>query len=489
MIQIIVVDDELLSRAGIQSLFDGVGNIIVAGSFGTAEEALSYLEHYPVDVVLTDIEMSDMDGLDFAQRVKERHYASAVIIISSHDNFDYAKEAISIGVDGYMLKHEINQKMLVDEIEHVITRTAPLVNVLRPVPELKHEPLVGIRRLVVLHFLSQDDQNSSMLGHLLEGVISAFHQAELTLPLGKDPYVVFAFPSHKPKEERQTQLMQILQTIGERLQEYTNHACIFGVSPWFADDADISLHIKQATIATQFYFYHPGNQVFLSTQPRTPFPTVIFSSNRFLLDDGMFVFFTQLSVFLSSAEQCAMEPKLVKEQLVRSIGIFLFQIKQQCCLENASWSKWNIEQVCLASISIAENTKDLQQNLYNNLSKFRDSLIGVKSQDNISFVIEAINQNPAQKFSLEKLARIGCTSIPSLCRKFRERCGMTVVSYIQKKRIEMVRNLLMNQDLSLDVIAEKTGFSNTNYLSRVFKNVQGETITAYLRHKEKKPMK
>ena len=65
MIRIIIVDDEILSRIGLQSFLDGKEGIVVSGIFGEAEEALHFLEENMVDVVLTDIEMADMDGLEF----------------------------------------------------------------------------------------------------------------------------------------------------------------------------------------------------------------------------------------------------------------------------------------------------------------------------------------------------------------------------------------------------------------------------------------
>ena len=58
MIRIIIVDDEILSRIGLQSFLDGKEGIVVSGIFGEAEEALHFLEENVVDIVLTDIEMA-----------------------------------------------------------------------------------------------------------------------------------------------------------------------------------------------------------------------------------------------------------------------------------------------------------------------------------------------------------------------------------------------------------------------------------------------
>lgn len=60
MIRIIIVDDEILSRIGLQSFLDGKEGIVVSGIFGEAEEALHFLEENMVDVVLTDIEFAPL---------------------------------------------------------------------------------------------------------------------------------------------------------------------------------------------------------------------------------------------------------------------------------------------------------------------------------------------------------------------------------------------------------------------------------------------
>ena len=95
MIRIIIVDDEILSRIGLQSFLDGKEGIIVSGVFGEAMDAIKFLEENIVDVVLTDIEMAEIDGLKFIQHIREKHLAAGVIIVSCHDDFSYAQQALA----------------------------------------------------------------------------------------------------------------------------------------------------------------------------------------------------------------------------------------------------------------------------------------------------------------------------------------------------------------------------------------------------------
>ena len=124
MIRIIIVDDEILSRIGLQSFLDGKEGIVVSGIFGEAEEALHFLEENVVDIVLTDIEMAEMDGLSFIREIRERRLAPGVIIVSCHEDFSYAQRAISLGTDSYILKQSLTEKTLIQEVKNVYEKTA-----------------------------------------------------------------------------------------------------------------------------------------------------------------------------------------------------------------------------------------------------------------------------------------------------------------------------------------------------------------------------
>ena len=103
MIRIIIVDDEVLSRVGIRSFFDEERDIEVVKTFGMAAEAIIFLQKNKVDIVITDIEMADINGLDFIQTIREQDLADGVIIVSCHSDFSYAQRAIENGTNSYVL--------------------------------------------------------------------------------------------------------------------------------------------------------------------------------------------------------------------------------------------------------------------------------------------------------------------------------------------------------------------------------------------------
>ena len=105
MYSVFVVDDEVLVREGLRKKIDWEGNgFTFAGEAGDGEIALSMIQEIKPEILITDIRMPFMDGLELARNVKKIQPWIRIIILSGHDEFDYAKKAISIGVEDYILK-------------------------------------------------------------------------------------------------------------------------------------------------------------------------------------------------------------------------------------------------------------------------------------------------------------------------------------------------------------------------------------------------
>lgn len=105
MYSVFVVDDEVLVREGLRKKIDWESSgFVFAGEAGDGEIALSMIQEIKPEILITDIRMPFMDGLELARSVKKIQPWIRIIILSGHDEFDYAKKAISIGVEDYILK-------------------------------------------------------------------------------------------------------------------------------------------------------------------------------------------------------------------------------------------------------------------------------------------------------------------------------------------------------------------------------------------------
>lgn len=117
-IQVALVDDHQLFRSGISFIIDDTEDIEVAFEASNGQEFLNYLMEYQPDVVLMDINMPVMDGVEATRSALEKFPELKVLILSMFGEIDYYNTMIDIGVKGFILK-DIDNEELIDAIRKV----------------------------------------------------------------------------------------------------------------------------------------------------------------------------------------------------------------------------------------------------------------------------------------------------------------------------------------------------------------------------------
>lgn len=102
MYQLIIVDDEVTIAEGVANLFPWREIGFAAKAFCDSTEAMKYIQNNHVDVVMSDIEMPQINGLELARQVSKK--GTKVVIISSHQNYEYFRSAIQLNVADFLLK-------------------------------------------------------------------------------------------------------------------------------------------------------------------------------------------------------------------------------------------------------------------------------------------------------------------------------------------------------------------------------------------------
>ena len=122
MYRVLIIDDEKFIRKSIRNRIDweafGITEIEEAGN---GEEALALMDSFRPQIVLVDIRMPRMDGLAFITEAKKKHPGTDYVIMSAYSDFSYAKTAISLGVEAYLLK-PVNKKELEELLRKILHR-------------------------------------------------------------------------------------------------------------------------------------------------------------------------------------------------------------------------------------------------------------------------------------------------------------------------------------------------------------------------------
>jgi DNA-binding NarL/FixJ family response regulator len=114
-IKILLVDDQVLFREGLETLLSVYEDIRVVGGVSTGEEALSAARKHQPDVILMDVRMPVLNGVQATRRLKQTQPGCRVIVLTTFDDDEYVFDALRAGAVGYLLK-DVDTKQLVEAI-------------------------------------------------------------------------------------------------------------------------------------------------------------------------------------------------------------------------------------------------------------------------------------------------------------------------------------------------------------------------------------
>jgi DNA-binding NarL/FixJ family response regulator len=119
VIRVLLVDDHAILRDGIASILSTAEGIEVVGGCSSGEEAINMYSEYNPDVILMDIMMKGMTGLEATRWIKEQNASIKVIIISSEIRKEFVSSGIKCGIDGYLPK-DVEKAVLIEAIRTVV---------------------------------------------------------------------------------------------------------------------------------------------------------------------------------------------------------------------------------------------------------------------------------------------------------------------------------------------------------------------------------
>ncbi|MDO5975095.1 response regulator transcription factor [Flavivirga jejuensis] len=112
MIHIVLADDHVLVRDGIKALLEDEQGIAVIDEASNGKEALEVLERTKPDLLIVDIRMPELNGIEVVTEVSKKHKKVRTLVLSMHDSEEYVIKAIQAGADGYLLKGASKEEFL-----------------------------------------------------------------------------------------------------------------------------------------------------------------------------------------------------------------------------------------------------------------------------------------------------------------------------------------------------------------------------------------
>ena len=496
MIRVVLVDDEILARLGLRTFLESEKDIRVEGEFSCAKDALCFLAAKGrADIVITDIEMAGLSGLELIRRLRQSNGAAGVIIVSCHDNFAYAKAAIAAGVDAYLLKQEISAAQLISAVRDIYAKKArDAYSPEEPTSSLPGETDRALVHAVGAFDLTSESRqengfarvNEAMLLHLCESIVKQHNLGVLLHPFKHDPFFLFSFDATSEESCRREKIEVFARMLSDTVRFYTNYDLSLGVSEWFQDMKEVRDQFDCAQETVSLLFYQDNHLCRFYTDRQTlQMPRLALVPDGFLDEGGMACFRAEMHRFLAQCQAEQQPVSLVRQTLVFTISQFVWRVLQEYHFPDALKQRWNN---CFAFKEIIDSSADpaqLEERLCSMVKQFQVELLTQLKTDEFQLVLQYIHAHPEQKLSLSEFADMSCMSITSFCRRFKQKTNMTLIQYINHRKIDEVRRLLA-EHRTLEEIADTVGFLNVNYMIRVFKKIVGQTITEYRKTEDSK---
>ncbi|GAB6989253.1 response regulator [Paenibacillus pini] len=522
MYKVMIVDDEMLARVGIKSLIRWEDNgFIVAGEAENGKKAYEWLIENPVDIVITDIKMPIMNGIELICNVREIHPEIKFIVLSSFDDYEYVREALKNGAEDYFIKLQMEPDKLLDQLKKIAEKLDH-ENVEKK--QTSENNRIRNKELVLLREKLLKDLAYGWI-HTESEYLQRTREAELDLPTGFKISLMFhtdgmevyerygddevhllnyailnilneisseyknSFPvSTHPKEflvlyfvnpnldieQTLEQAYHLADTMKFALKKYLNFSVSIAVSEPVQTFLDIKHSYKQATEALSLrYAYSDGSTISYRD---------IKSLNRTLESTEITKEIRNLELSLNRYE----DNNVIKvmgniRRLLGNLNVHSLDSLKVYCAPIAFLlaSRWGED----ASVWMDTHLKLMDKcNTKSDMMKWLERLqeawvegTGSLSDNSrlINSAMRFIIRNYSNSVTLESVAEFLQLSPSYLSNLFKKETGQNFIDYLTNIRIEQSKKLLRTTELKIYEIGHMVGYENEHYFSRVFKKVVG----------------
>lgn len=525
MYKVLIVEDEVFVRLGIRMSVEWEKlDMQVIADVSNGQQALEIYEREHPDIVLTDIRMPIMDGMELIRRIRENDLETRIVILSCLEEFQLVREAISIGVSDYILKLTMTQedmeKILLKvrtELEAMRGRRNPRENVSleekkRGLLDLFYYDVYDsttvkkkINRLslpfgeknLLVAVLEVDDyeklQNrfkdeygmlvSSAISNVLTELMEEYGKGFLIEERDVSYILIAEHAQMSQKAEAEHAFFQFLAKIQKTLNMYFQTSVSIGISQMFDGYENLRTMYGQCRFCLSRKFYHsPGELLLYSEEKRKDTETAVRAAMRRLyVENGKeerlkALAETGMEMFHNVPEPDSMI-RFFKNLVGEEVNHVVMDKQKRFGLTGEYVQR--MERVETLG-QLLDTFHELRYELYENPD-------AQKMNKTVASIMQYISAHYGQNMPLEQIAGAVELSPNYICSLFKKETGVNLYQYIMEFRINRAKELLLSTNLKSYEIAEKTGFTDESYFSRSFKKVTGQSPVEFRRsvfHKE-----
>lgn len=524
MYNVLIVDDEKIVRIALKTIINWEDNgFRIVGEAKDGINALEVIKKNKIDIVITDLKMPNMDGIELIKCLQDKGYNGKILVLSNYDDYNLVREAMKMGASDYLLKVVIEEEEFLQSLKQIahqldkdktmslakekitennlIVKEAFLKNLImnkyskREITENIHKLDIKFNEEgnIVLFVFIDKMRSPEIKKRIKDKKMFEMSIINIISELVKDPYdgevigleyrdFVVIIPVNNTWNNLDERMKQLSCDISEMIQTYLNVTSSIAIGN-LCDGAGIPEMVKKCRNAINYKFYF-GHKSIIKLDD--------------INYDNIIVKQDYSSVLIQLKENLRMG------EIEKNIDIF------DDIFEKAKTEKWNpyhFKKVMsviidnLVSILVEIGEKDIlyidaNKNILQNsetIEEYRQNVINLmegickriehiynsKYRKEVSMAIEYIKQNLDKKLSLKIIAEKINMNESYMSRIFKNETGESLIKFINHMKIEKAKEIIRNSDDMIKEVAESVGISDQFYFDRIFKKHVGMSPSQY----------
>lgn len=497
MYQAVIVDDEPFVVEGMKTAIEWSGfNFELCCCTTSPAHALEFLRQHPADLLITDISMPQMDGIELIRRVREINPLISILVLSAYDNFEYVRAAMRHGAENYLLK-PLDPDELSESISHIVAHIQ------------ERAELSGTYGSSMLTFRSNFIE-SWVKGTLSEDEFITRAQM-LGINLYLEQYTVFIFtvsPDFARGRERMSGLFDYLLYlfVGNYISHFyfetpTRLVCIISSVNREHSVMNLLDEMGKARVALNFpLFVSVGNtvdnyeDVSVSYRNASKFLFLQYSPMTEIRFQDMDLSVTAVSIIEREYASLTEETCLADLDSLFALipaskhTAFLMGVLNWGIIQTSIDAQPESELKVLLGHILTDNTD--KESIISYIHTFvhccyeilaRKQQAQTASYPCVDAVIAAVHEFSDMNISLKTLASKLNMHPSYLGNIFHQQTGYYFNDYLNEERLKYAAKLIETTDMKLKDIVEKANFASQTYFNRQFKRKYGITPNAYRR--------
>lgn len=516
MYKLLIADDEPIERSTLALIVSrSFDNIEVVGEASNGREAIAMAQKLKPDIVVMDIKMPGISGIEAAKAIKASNCLAKIVIVTAYDYYDYVLDSMKTGIDDFLLK-----PVLKEELE------ASLKNVIRKIEaedakrrleedtvrKLKQLSTFLEQELISTILINPEPQQIQSYLNLLDikfdqacGVLVSVDESRLTIPMTDNArrkvynkriyervlnclekmgarfvsaelnnclYILLLMDGEESDYNRKLYSLQLFGEVKACLKKEMQDNLHAGIGNAYNSVEKLYNSFFEAKIAHDHDSDTAQGLHFSDINMKIQYTRYPFEDEKKLCDKVVNGNFEEANTFLDGLVAWIVTncPSLEKMQeklfeiivmITRSAAVFE-HIDAKLLNTSVYWDE-------IRSLKSAGDIYAYMERVIREISKGIDSVRNFNMNEQVSQAAEFIKLNYQKDLSLDDVAKAVCLSPYYLSKLFKTVTGENFIDYLTRYRLSMAANLLKEGNLSVSEICYRVGYNDPNYFSKLFK--------------------